>query len=166
VRIAAECDAPQRVAKYSLCPTTGAIGSHRFEISSISDLLLIGCKSRAVLIPCFVTSFERPFLQTDEFVSEVEILASIEIVDGFLEFVALRAIPFAANRRLGVVKGFDGRSRLERIEIPISFDVIDVTAFSPCAALAEVVLSVPTHRHAFARSSECATLQTDGFPHW
>jgi hypothetical protein len=144
-------------------PRGYTVDADEFEIDCVSDLLLLACNAQAVSIPSFITSVESASLLGDESVSEVEIPASIEQLGGFYEFRALQTIRFTAVGRLRVVKGFEGCRRLERIEIPSSVEIIDVTAFSSCA-LTDVAFSTPSRLDTISGFPECPRLQSITIP--
>jgi hypothetical protein len=139
-------------------PRVLTIDADEFEINCVSDLLLIACNAQAISIPSFVTSVESASLLGDESLSEVEIPASIEQLGGFYEFQALQTIRFTSVGRLRVVKGFEGCDRLQRIEIPSSVEIIDVTAFARCSLLKYVSFSTPSRLATIAGFQECPRL--------
>jgi hypothetical protein len=56
-----------------------------FEISGISDRLLVLCASRSISIPRFIRCIRSSFGSIEDCVRILEIAASIEIVEGFLQ---------------------------------------------------------------------------------
>jgi hypothetical protein len=156
------------------------VDDREYPVSCISDSLLAACTALAVPVPNSVTSVAPVFPPTPDFAREVEIPASVTVVDGFCGFTALRTGRFAAGSRLRVVSGFHACDSLRGIELPPSVDKIGKTAFTACSARAaprrQRVISgfhkcpglkrieIPPSLTALSSISECASLESLFFP--
>jgi hypothetical protein len=107
-----------------------------FQISAISDSLLVLCISRSIEIPQFIIGiYHRNWLGNDEVV-KLEIPTSIQIIDACFGFHQLQEIVFPLNGSLRELRGFERCRSLPLIEIPASVEIIQ--GFDDCDSLTEI----------------------------
>jgi hypothetical protein len=132
------------------------------RVSTISDRLLCLCASQSILIPPFVCSIGSCFHSIDNCVESLDIPASIEEIDGFLEVHGLLSVQFSNDSHLRSICGFLACESLQRVELPPSVEI--VRGFFRCHSLTEVVFNRESQVHTIHAFCRCTSLSQIEIP--
>jgi hypothetical protein len=143
---------------FQIIPREVTVRGAQWKVLGISDSLFVAYETRAVSIPDFITSINSYFTVRNDSVTKIKIPASIEVLDGFADFVALHKVRFARGGHLRVVKGFRCCPLLKIIEIPASVEIIYNTAFVDCTSLSNVTFEDLSHLKVIDGFRECPQL--------
>jgi hypothetical protein len=153
------CRVDRARGDFTFVPPRIVDGGQIFEITLISDSLLAVAPPGA--IPSSIVEV-HPSSRAAICVREVEIPASVEIVEGFSGWDSLESVTFAISGRLREMRGFCESISLCRIEIPDSVELIGGRGqrgcFAGCSALAEVLFGAHGHLREIDGFSDCVSL--------
>jgi hypothetical protein len=136
-------------------------GGQRLNVSAISDRLLCLCASRAIPIPPFIRIIGS-CCRSIECIPILDIPASVECIDGFLQVAKLETVEFTTTNVLREIRGFSGCVLLRAIVIPPSVERI--LGFNQCRSLERVEFVGDSHLRVISGFSYCIRLAEIHFP--
>jgi hypothetical protein len=128
----------------------------------ISDRLACLSAAHSILTPPFIRGIGTSFRAMDTRVKSLEIAASIETIDGFLEVQGLENVQFSVGSQLRSIFGFSGCENLTKIEFPSTVEI--VKGFSLCFSLSEVVFPRDSRLQRIDGFRKCNSLVRIEFP--
>jgi hypothetical protein len=152
------CIVDEPLIAFSNLPKVLKSGRKTFTVSCISDSLFCDCSSQSIEIPSCIKTITHKWKDTNNTIQRIEISEWIENIGGFWDFEHLQTVVFQQNCHVREIGGFRYCDSLNRIEIPMSIEVIDDQGFYDCKSLREVVFSSNSYLRTISGFQYCRSL--------